>query len=86
MQKPAAKNGGGTSEVLFMSSDSRPVTEPFALSIEEAAKLSGFGRTTLYNLIKKNNLKARKVGRRTIILVPDLQECLTSLPLAGRAP
>jgi excisionase family DNA binding protein len=69
-----------------MSSDSRPVTEPFALSIEEAARLSGFGRTTLYNLIKKNNLKARKVGRRTIILVPDLEECLKSLPLAGRTP
>lgn len=38
------------------------------------------GRTTIYAAIKSGHLKARKIGRRTIILDRELQEWLASLP------
>ena len=66
------------------SSDPNRVTEPYALSIEEAANFCGIGRTKLYELIKKGAIKARKLGRRTILPVADLKEFVESLPLAGR--
>lgn len=50
-----------------------------ALSIEDAAESAGIGRTTLYALIKAGELKARKVGRRTIILPADLDAFLNAL-------
>ena len=53
-----------------MSDPSHPreVAEPLALSIKEACKRSSLGRTKFYQLIKDNVIKARKVGRRTIVL------------------
>ena len=69
-----------------MSDPSHPreVAEPVALSIKEACKLSSLGRTKFYQLIKDNVIKARKVGRRTIVLRIELEEGLKSLPLVGR--
>ena len=52
----------------------------FAYSIAEACARSGIGRTAMYELIKTGQLPARKRGRRTLILVEDLQRCLQSLP------
>ena len=38
----------------------------------EACWATGLGRTTLYKLIKESRVAARKIGRRTVILVPTL--------------
>lgn len=54
------------------------MTEPLAVAIPEAARLSGCGRSTLYSEIKSGNLKIRKVGRRTIIALDDLRAWLAS--------
>ena len=54
------------------------MTEPLAVPIPEAARLSGCGRSTLYSEISKGNLKTRKVGRRTIIAMEDLRIWLAS--------
>ena len=54
------------------------MTEPLAVSIPEAARLSGCGRSTLYAEISRGNLKIRKVGRRTIIAMDDLRAWLAS--------
>lgn len=54
--------------------------QPLAISIAEAAKASGIGRTRLYAFIKEGRLRARKNGEHTIILVADLQAFLESLP------
>jgi hypothetical protein len=37
-------------------------------------------RTRTYQLLKTGQLKARRIGRRTIILAEDLRECLAALP------
>jgi excisionase family DNA binding protein len=51
-----------------------------ALSVEEAAKAAGVGRTLLYEHIHSGRLTARKAGRRTIITVDALDAWLQSLP------
>ena len=54
------------------------MTTPLAVSIPEAARLGGVGRSTIYSEISKGNLKIRKVGRRTIVAMDDLREWLAS--------
>ena len=53
------------------------------LTVEEAADVSSIGRTRLYQAIKEGRLKARKDGRRTVIVVDDLKVFLLSLPEAA---
>lgn len=54
------------------------MTEPLAVPILEAARLSGVGRSKLYQEISLGNLKVRKIGRRTIVAMDDLREWLAS--------
>ena len=54
------------------------MTEPLAVPIPEAARLSGCGRSTIYSEISKGHLKIRKIGRRTIISMDDLKSWLAS--------
>ena len=53
------------------------------LSISEACAVAGIGRTKLYQAIADGHLKARKCGKRTLILRGDLRDFLTSLPVAA---
>ncbi len=55
-----------------------------AMSVGEAAKAAGVGRTIIFEEIRRGHLKARKCGRRTIITADDLDAWLKSLPLAGK--
>ena len=55
--------------------------EPLAVPIAEAARLSGVGRSTIYNEISNGNLQAHKVARRTIVKMEDLRTWI-----AGRDP
>lgn len=50
-----------------------------SLSIGEACAITGIGRTNLYKAINSGVLKARKYGKRTIILRGDLDAFLASL-------
>lgn len=50
-----------------------------SLSIEEAKKATGFGRTKLYEAINQGLLPAKKYGKRTVILKKDLEEFLSEL-------
>jgi excisionase family DNA binding protein len=54
--------------------------EPLAVSIEDVVRTSGLCRTTVYQAIGAGQLRARKVGRRTLILRADLTSWLQSLP------
>jgi excisionase family DNA binding protein len=54
-----------------------------AMSVEEAAKAAGVVRTMLFEEIRKGHITARKVGRRTIITIDDLDAWLKSLPTKG---
>jgi len=50
-----------------------------ALTIEETCVATGLGKTKLYEHIGSGQLKARKVGKRTLILKADLEEFLDNL-------
>jgi excisionase family DNA binding protein len=52
-----------------------------ALSIGEVCRVSGIGRTKIYEAISTGRLKARKLGKRTLVLRADLQAFLASLPV-----
>lgn len=54
-----------------------------ALSIEETLELVPFGRTMIYEALKTKKLVARKLNRRTLILVEDLERFLNDLPVTG---
>lgn len=56
---------------------------PLAHTIDDTALHAKCGRTTIYAAIKSGALKARKIGRRTIVLDEDLRGWLGSLPVCG---
>ena len=58
---------------------------PLAISIVDAARAAGVGRSTIYENINSGALKARKAGRRTLILRADLQAWLDSFPAVKTA-
>jgi excisionase family DNA binding protein len=53
---------------------------PMALKISEACAASRCGRTTVYDAIKRGELRALKRGKSTLILENDLRRWLASLP------
>ena len=53
-----------------------------ALSVNETSERIGAGRNMVYALIRQGNLTARKLGKRTVILPADLDDCLRNLPVA----
>lgn len=44
-----------------------------SLSINDAARALGVGRTTIYDLIRRGELEVIKLGRRTLIKVSSLK-------------
>jgi excisionase family DNA binding protein len=57
--------------------------EPIAVSVSEACKLSGLGRTSLYRLIKSRQIAVTKIGARTLVQVPSLRRLLLDPPDAA---
>ncbi|RWB77493.1 MAG: DNA-binding protein [Mesorhizobium sp.] len=55
--------------------------DKLGFSPEEAAAVAGSGRTKIFHAIKDGSLKARKFGRRTVILQEDLKAFLANLPV-----
>ncbi|WP_258608517.1 DNA-binding protein [Mesorhizobium sp. AR10] len=53
---------------------------PRGYTIEAFCAAFGLGRTSAFGEIKGGRLKARKVGRRTIILATDAETWAASLP------
>ena len=47
--------------------------------------ISGLGRSSLYKIFNEGKLTPRKAGKRTLILVTDLEAYLKSLPVGGSA-
>lgn len=50
--------------------------EPLVYSINEACRISSLGRTRMYQLIRVGDLKATKVGKRTLVSAASLKELL----------
>lgn len=53
--------------------DDRDNVEPICVRIAVAVKLTGIGRSTLYELIKAGELETIKVGRSTFIRYASLK-------------
>jgi excisionase family DNA binding protein len=49
-------------------------------TLDEAVKLTGIGKTRLYEELNAGRLKAVKIGRRTLVPHKSLQEWLQGLP------
>ena len=54
--------------------------EKVAFSIDEAARRANICRDLIYRAINAGKLRARKNGRRTLILASDLETYLNNLP------
>ena len=52
-----------------------------ALSVDEATKAADVGRTFIFQEIRKGRIRARKAGRRTIIIIDALDAWLKALPV-----
>ena len=52
---------------------------PIAVTIPDAVKATGLSRSRLYEALKRG-LPARKAGRRTLLMVADLEAYLADLP------
>ncbi|MEO7551925.1 MAG: helix-turn-helix domain-containing protein [Croceibacterium sp.] len=51
--------------------------EPMVYSINDALRLSTFGRTRLYQLINSGELKVTRIGRRTLVRADSLRALIT---------
>src|SRR3546814_2933568 len=61
-----------------VASEDRHHIEPISVRISAAVKLTGIGRSTLYELIKAGELETVKVGRSTFIRSASRSEEHTS--------
>lgn len=62
--------------------DAQNPSTPFSgcLTISSFCRLSGLGRTKVYELIKAGDLHSRKCGRRTLITVDEARRWRDALP------
>ena len=56
--------------------DPTPKHAPIAVSPDEAARLAGIGRTTLYAALAKGDLPSIKIGTRRLVRVDAIREWL----------
>ena len=54
-----------------------------SVTIPEAVEMTGISRTSLYRLFSEGKLVRRKNGKRSLILVEDLERVVKSLPEAA---
>lgn len=48
--------------------------KPLTLTVGEALRVTGLGRTKLYELIKDGHLKTTTIGRRRLVIYSSLEE------------
>ena len=57
----------------------RELTADYLLTVQEAADRLRIGRWSVYNLIRSNQLRTIKIGRRRLITPAALAECIATL-------
>ncbi len=60
-----------------------PFRERVTCTVPEALRVTGLGRTKLYELINRESLRTLKIGRRRLIVVESL---LALIPTQGTEP
>lgn len=56
--------------------------EPLVVSVQEAERITGHGKTRLYEELAKGNIIAKKSGTRTLIIFNSLRKYIKALPNA----
>ncbi|MFO3797525.1 MAG: DNA-binding protein [Anaerolineales bacterium] len=56
-------------------------SDPITISVNEAIRVSGLGRTSINKALKEGRLTRRKWGTRTLIDRAELTALLTTLPV-----
>ena len=64
----------------------QPHPSPALYDIAGVCRLLSISRSSLYELMRRGDLPARKVGRRTLISLASLQALLAGLPAAQFRP
>ena len=54
-----------------------PIHDRISLSVEEAAGLTGIGRTKIYMALRDGEIPRIRIGKRTLVKVADLNAWLT---------
>jgi excisionase family DNA binding protein len=54
-----------------------------SVTIPEAVEMTGISRTSIYKLFAEGKLPRKKNGKRSLILVEDLERVVKSLPEAA---
>lgn len=55
-----------------------------AVNVQEFCELCGVGRTSFYAAVKRGQIRPVKFGRRTLILVQEVDAFLAGLATGGR--
>lgn len=56
---------------------------PILLSIPDACRTLGIGKSKIYELIADGALTARKIGKKTLVPAADLERFAAGLPAAS---
>lgn len=64
-----------------MTRDLRPVAQPLAYSIPDAAVAVGYSETVLKEVVRRGELVPRYANSKPVLLAEDLLAWLQSLPL-----
>jgi excisionase family DNA binding protein len=56
----------------------RSKVEPLAVSVNDAARVLGLGRTSIYAMIGEGRLETFKLGRRTLIKTASIRRLIDS--------
>ena len=58
-------------------------TLPISISVADAVRMCGLGRTSLYAAIAAGKLRTKKSGRRTLVETQALRQFIEALPESG---
>jgi len=58
------------------------ILEPLVVSLQEAERITGHGKTRLYEELAKGSITAKKSGTRTLIVLDSLRKYIEALPNA----
>jgi len=56
---------------------------PLSVSVEKAARMTGYSRSGIYEVMANGDLKAFKLGKRRLILVAELKAWIERAAKAG---
>lgn len=54
--------------------------DPVLVSVKDACRVGGFGRTVAYKLARAGRIDMRKIGRKTVVTAESLDRFAQSLP------